>query len=485
MLDVKKEEIYFMSAYEMVDKIKSQELTSEEITEIIIERIEKINPIINAYCTPTFELARETAKNADKAVKEGNKLGLLHGIPTSIKDETDTKGIRTTYGSYLFENNVPREDEAVVKRLRDAGIVLLGKTNTPAFGYKGETDNLIFGVTKNPWNLERTTGGSSGGAASAVVSGLGPIGIGSDGGGSIRIPSCFCGLYGLKSTFGRVPQSTMKLMGYLGTFTHKGLLVRYVKDAALVLDVIAGQDDSDRYSVPRPNYSYVEKLDEKPTKLKIGYSLDLGFAEALDPEVEKSVLNGIQKFEEFSWSIGKIRIRLRNPESTFLTIWSAGFAYTLGPYLETAKEKMDPGLVDLINLGFTFSTKEIKIAEIQRETIYEEICKIFKKVDILITPTVACPAFELGKSEVIDEETMKTGIIVNGKNMTIAGWFPFTYPFNASGHPAATIPCGWSKNGLPIGMQIVGKRFDELTVLQVSKAFEDIAPWQDKKPMFN
>lgn len=323
---MKKEEICYMSAYDMGVKIKNQEISSEEITEIIIERIEKINPIINAYCTPTFELARDTARRADKAVKDSEKLGLLHGIPTSIKDETETKGIRTTYGSYLFENNVPRNDEAFVKRMRDAGIVLLGKTNTPAFGYKGETDNLIFGVTKNPWNLERTTGGSSGGAAGAVASGLGPIGIGSDGGGSIRIPSCFCGLYGLKSTFGRVPQSGMKLMGYLGTFVHKGPLVRHVKDAALVLDVIAGQDDSDRYSIPKPNYSYVEKLDEKPNKLKIGYSLDLGFAEALDPEVEKSVLDGIQKFEEFGWSIEKSRIKLRNPESTFETIWSSGFA---------------------------------------------------------------------------------------------------------------------------------------------------------------
>ena len=484
MLEIKKKEICYMSAYEMADKIKNQEITSEEITEIIIERIEKINPIINAYCTPTFELARDMAKKADKAVKEGEKLGLLQGVPISIKDETETKGIRTTYGSLLFQNNVPREDEAVVKRLKDAGIVILGKTNTPAFGYKGETDNLIFGVTKNPWNLERTTGGSSGGAAGAVASGLGPIGIGSDGGGSIRIPSCFCGLFGLKPTYGRVPQNSMKMMGYLGTFVHKGPLVRYVKDAALVLDVIAGQDDSDRYSVPKPRYSYVEKFDEKPNKLKIGYSLDLGFAEALDPEVEKFVLNGIQKFEEFGWLVEKSRIKLRNPESIFITIWSSGFAYSLGPYLESVKEKMDRGLVDMINLGLSFSTKELKIAEIQREMIYEEICNIFRKIDILITPTLACPAFELGKSQ-INMETMKTNINIDGKNVSSTGWLPFTYPFNASGHPAASIPCGWSSNGLPIGMQIVGKKFDELTVLQVSKAFEDVAPWQDKTPKFD
>ena len=482
---MKKDEICFLSAHEMREKVRTQEITSQEITDIIIERIEKVNPIINAYCTPTFELARETARKADEAVKNDKKLGLLHGIPLSVKDETETRKIRTTYGSLLFENNVPREDEAVVRRIREAGCVILGKTNTPAFGYKGETDNRIFGVTKNPWNLERTPGGSSGGAATAVASGLGPIGLGSDGGGSIRIPSCFCGIYGLKSTFGRVPQNTMNLMGYLGTFVHKGPLVRNVTDAALVLDVIAGQDDSDRYSVPKPNFSYVEMLEDVPRDLKIGYSFDLGFAQALEPEVEKSVLDGIQKFEEFGWSIEKSKIKLRDPESTFSIIWSTGFAYTLGPYLETAEEKMDPGLIDLIKLGYKFSTKEIKIAEIQREIIYQEICKVFKKFDVLITPTLACPAFELGKSEVVEKGTGKTGIIINGKQVSPEGWLPFTYPFNASGHPAASIPCGWTSDGLPIGMQIVGNRFDELMVLQVSKAYEDVNPWQERKPAFN
>jgi len=474
-----------MSACEMAEKIKTQELTSFEITEIIIERIEKINPIINAYCTPTFDLARKIAKKADEAVKKGGKMGLLHGIPVSIKDETETKGIRTTFGSKAFENNIARKDETVVRRLKDAGAVILGKTNTPAYGYKGETDNLIFGVTKNPWNLERTPGGSSGGAAAAVASGLGPIGIGSDGGGSIRIPSCFCGLFGLKSTFGRVPQNSMKLFGNFGTFVHKGPLVRYVKDAALVLDIIAGQDESDRYSVPNPNFSYLERLNDTPKKIKIGYSLDLGFAEALDPEVEMSVMNGIQKFEEFGWSTEKSKIKLRNPESLFSTLWSSGMAYTLGPLLEEWQDKTEPDLLALINLGLSFSEKELKIAEVQREMVYSDICRAFKKIDILITPTLACPAFELGKSSMIEKETGKTGVIVNGKNMTPSGWLPFTYPFNMSGHPAASIPCDWSSDGLPIGMQIVGKRFDELTVLQVSKAFEELAPWQDRKPKFN
>jgi len=482
---MEKEDKCYMSAYEIRKKIKNQEITSEEITEIIIERIEKINPIINAYCTPTFDLARTLSKNADQAVKKGEKLGLLHGVPISIKDETETKGIRTTYGSKLMEDNIPGTDATIIKRLRDAGVVILGKTNTPAFGYKGETDNLIFGITKNPWNLDRTPGGSSGGAASAVASGLSPIATGSDGGGSIRIPSSFCGVFGIKATFGRVPQNIMQTSGYLGTFVHKGPIVRYVKDAALVLDIIAGQDDSDRYSVPKPNYSYLERINETPKKIKIGYSFDLGFAEALDTEVENSVLNGIQKFEKFGWSIDNCSTKLKNPESLMTTIWSSGFCYSLGRFLSDWEDKMDPGLVKLIKLGLSYSTEQLKFAEIQREMIYADICQIFKKFDILITPTMPCPAFEIGKSRIFEEDTKKTGIVINGKKMSPNGWIPFTYPFNISGHPAASIPCGWSSEGLPIGMQIVGKRFDELTVLQVSRVFEEVAPWQDKKPNFD
>ena len=481
---MKKEDICFMSACEMAEKIKTQELTSQEIIETIIERIQKINPIINAYCTPTLELAREMAKEADERVKEGKKLGTLNGIPISIKDETEVEGIRTTFGSKIFENNKPRRDDIVVKRARNAGIVILGKTNTPAFGFKGETDNLIFGVTKNPWNLERTPGGSSGGAAAAVTSGLSPLAIGSDGGGSIRIPSSFCGTYGLKPTFGRVPQSGMLLFGYLGTLVHKGPIVRFVKDAALLLDVLVGEHFTDRYSLPKPNYSYLEKLNDKPRKLRIGYSLDLGFAEALDPIVEKSVLDAIQKFEQLNWSVEKSKIKVKNPEPLFWTLWASGFGYTFQPFLKKWKDKMDPDFVEIIKIGLNYSPVDLKMAEVQREMIYINISRLLKDFDIIITPTVACPAFEIGKSGIYDRETMKSDIFINQKRVSMLGWLSFTYPFNISGHPAASIPCGWTSDGLPIGMQIVGKRFDELTVLQASKAFEDMSPWQDKKPIF-
>ena len=489
-MKMNKEDICFMSASEMREKIKTQELTSQEITEVIIERIEKINPIINAYCTPTFELAREMAKKANIAVKKGEKLGLLHGIPISIKDNTETKGIKTTFGCIAYEHYVPEEDEIVVKRVKDAGAIILGKTNTPAFGYKGVTDKILFGATKNPWNLEKTSGGSSGGAAAAVAAGISPLAIGSDGGGSIRIPSSFCGVYGLKPHFGRIPHPDMRLAGYLGTFVHKGPIVRYVKDAAFMLDVLAGPDDIDRYSLPKPNFSYLEKLEEKPTALKIGYSFDMGFIRIIDEEVKQSVLDAIHKFEQFDWIVEKSdhinlkssnenilgKITIRMPELVMWVIWTNGFAYSSKKLFKKWEDKLDPELVQNIKAGLNYSIDDIKSAELHREFIYSNVCQHFKEYDILITPTLACPAFRLGVSNA--EE-------INGKPVGPGAWMHYTYPFNMSGHPAASIPCGWSSDGLPIGMQIVGNRFDELTVLQVSKAFEEVAPWQDKKPIFN
>lgn len=493
---MKKEEIVYMPAYKMLDAIKRQELTSEEVTEIIIERIEKINPIINAYCTTTFDLAREAAKEADMAVKKGEPLGLLHGIPTSIKDEVETKGIRSTFGCVIFENYIPTEDDVAVARLKDAGIVMLGKTNLPPFGYAPITDNLIFGKTRNPWNLERTPGGSSGGAAAAVAAGLGPLALGGDGGGSIRIPSSFCGTYGIKPTFGRVPHLFAKLGGTAATISQGGPIVRCVKDAALMLDVIVGEHYSDKYSIPKPDYSFLERLDEVPNKLKIGYSFDLGNVMAIDPEVKKSVLGGIDKLKQFDWVVeesnlidlkksdktmlGVKRPRVRSPFLILGTIWSTSFAHILDitKLLNKWKDKIDPTLATMIKMGEAFSAKDIKVAELQMEMLNENIAEHFKKYDILITPATTIPAVGI-------DNTLLDLVEVDGKKVSTNDWVSFTYPFNISGHPAASIPCGWHSTGLPIGMQIVGKRYDEVSVLQVSKAFEEVAPWQDKKPSLN
>ena len=469
---MKKEEICYMSACNMAEKIRTQEISSLEITETIIERIQKINPIINAYCTTTFEIAKEMAKKADERVKKGEKMGTINGIPTSLKDIIETEGIKTTYGSKMYENFAPEEDAIVVKRLKDAGCVIMGKTNTPEFAFSGITDNPVFGVSKNPWNLERTTGGSTGGGAAAIASGLGPLAVGTDAGGSIRIPSALCGIYGLKPSFGRVPTYPYVIL-HSRTINHYGPLVRYVEDAALMLDVMKGPDDNDRLSLPDQNISYLDSIDNKSNKLKIGYSLDLGYAKVLDPDVEKCVLNSIDKFEQFGWTTEQAKIKIRKAEMAFYTLYTVDFGYDLKPKFKEWKDKIDPDLLKLAEGGLGYSGIDVMRAMDQRRIIYDTINSFFKEYDILITPTTAIPAFELG---------IMYPPVINGKNVSPTGWQPFTLPFNLTGHPAGTVPCGWSSEGLPIGMQIVGKRFDELTVLQVSKAFQDIAPWQEKTP---
>ena len=475
MVGMNKEEICFLSAWEMKEKIKNQEITSLEVTEAIIERIEKINPIINAYCTPTFDLAREMAKKADGAVKKGEKLGLLHGIPTSIKDLMFTKGIRTTFGSLMYENFIPEEDDIAVERLKSAGCVILGKTNTPELGYAGSTHNRVFGETKNPWKLDRTSGGSTGGGGAAVACGLGPLALGNDGGGSVRHPASLCGVYGLKPSLGRVP--IYPNICFHGTgYVSYGPLSNYVKDAALMLDVMKGPHDADRFSLPVEKINYIEHIDKKPDKLKIGYSLDLGYAKVIDTEVEKSVIDSVEKFEKYGWTVEKIKMKMRKPEMSFYTLYTSDFYYDLKPKFKEWRDKLDPELVRMAEASSGYSANEVMRALDQREKIYGAIYEIFKTYDILVTPTTAIPAFKLG---------LMFPPQINGRNVSPTGWMPFSFPFNLTGHPAASIPCGWSSEDLPIGMQIVGNRFNEMLVLQVSKAFEEIQPWQDKRPKFD
>ncbi len=474
-----KEDICFLSAYQMREKIETQELTSEEITEIIIERIEKINPFINAYCTPTFKLARETAKKSDLSIKNGEKLGLLNGIPTSIKDLMQTKGIRTTYGSKLYENFIPEQDDIVVQRLMKAGCVILGKTNTPEFGHMGLTNNKIFGETKNPWDQEKNSGGSSGGAASAVASGLGPLALGSDGGGSIRVPSSLCGVYGLKPTYGRIPSYPRIGIAFM-TMDHYGPIVRYVRDAALMLNVMKGYHPADRNSYPCDNIDYLEILNDRPKKLKIGYSMNLGFFKALDNEVRENILDNIHKFEQFNWEVEEVKLKIKNPELAMKSLVSIGYAYDLQKEFHTRPKDLSPDLIATIRLGLDNNPISIGKANEQRKQVYEVLYQYFKNYDILITPTTPCPAF---KPEYLESGTNYP--IINNKALSIISWVSFTYPFNMSGLPAASIPSGWNSSGLPIGMQIVGSRFDEKTVLQVSKAYEEVSPWQEKRPQFN
>jgi len=457
-----KEDICFMSAVDMGEKIRSQELTSVEITETIIERIEKINPIINAYCTPTFDIARDMAKKADDAVKKGEKLGFLHGIPTSIKDLMETKGVRTTYGSKVYENFIPEEDAISVGRLKDAGIIFLGKTNTPEFGHREMTENLIFGVTKNPWDLERICGGSSGGAAVAAAAGISPLALGSDGGGSIRVPCCFCGVYGIKPNFGRIPRNVTQLT--FSDLSHHGPIVRYVRDAALMLDAMAGPHYLDKNSYLQKEGSFLDALNERPKKLKIGYSLNLGFPKILNKDVEKAFLESVHKFEQFDWSVEKVKIKLKKAHKILGILYMPALVHDFKPILDEWRDKLSPSLLLQLNIAPNVTLSQLMEAHSMRLELEKTIYQYFQNFDILLSPTATIIAPKLDELLQMD---------------------PLSTPFNLSWNPAASIPCGWSREGVPIGMQIVGRKLDEKTVFQVSQAFEEISPWQDKRPTYN
>lgn len=462
-------EICYMPVTEIVAAIKTRKLSPVEVMDAVLSRIERLNPRINAYCTLATDDARQQAKEAEDRVMRGGELGPLHGVPFSIKDLIFTKGIRTTGGSRIFQNFIPEQDAIVVERLKEGGAIIVGKTNTPEFGHKGVTDNQLFGTTANPWNLEYTPGGSSGGAAASVAAGMGPLAIGTDGGGSIRIPSTFCGVFGLKPSYGRVP----KYPGFPGweTLSHNGPITRTVRDAALVMEVIAGRDDRDRNSLSETGLHYLSSLDNNLTGLKIAWSPDLGYA-TVDPQVLEITSAAAGTFSNLGCILESADPEVSSPGAIFSTIWGVSYATIWKDKLAEWRDQMDPGLVAMIERSQDRLAMEYGRACIDRVAFWDKIRPFFETYDLLLTPTLAVPPFKLGSSAPVE---------IAGVSRPM-DWLAFTYPFNLTGQPAASVPCGWTDDGLPVGLQIIGRRFDDVTVLRAAAAFEEASPWADKRP---
>jgi aspartyl-tRNA(Asn)/glutamyl-tRNA(Gln) amidotransferase subunit A len=464
-MDMTKQDICWMSAADLARAIKTKKLSPVEVIRTFLERIESVNPMINAYVTVTADSALEEARKAERKVMKGGKPGPLHGVPVSVKDLIFTKGVRTTFGSKLLEDFVPDEDAVVVSRLKKAGAIVLGKTNTSEFGFKPLTDNLVFGVTRNPWNLERSCGGSSGGAAASVAAGLGPLAVGADGGGSIRIPSSCCGVFGMKPQHGRVPRYPAFSGGEL--VTHEGPITRTVRDAALMLDVIAGYHWGDGYSLPAPVSSFAKSLGRGVKGLKIAWSPDLGFA-TVDSEVKKICERAANKFSQMGAEVEEAHPGFENPEVHIGNIFggdAVAALSVLGP-VENIIDKVTP-----LTAAMLFVSGELKASDYARTLFAKHEMalksgKFFRKYDLLLTPTVAGPPLPVDRDDPI--EFLK--------------WIPFTPVFNFTGQPAASIPAGWTKNGLPVGLQIVGRQYDEYTVFRAAAAFEQASPWTQRKP---
>jgi Asp-tRNA(Asn)/Glu-tRNA(Gln) amidotransferase A subunit family amidase len=464
------DEMFWRSALELAAAIRAKQVSPVEIAEATLARIAELNPRLNAFCLITPDVALRDAREAEIAVVKGEPIGPLHGVPVSLKDVIFTRGVRTTGGSRLFAEAVPEEDAIAVSRLRAAGAVILGKTNTSELGHKAVTDNPLFGVTRNPWNLELTPGGSSGGAAAAVASGLGPLALGTDGGGSVRIPAAFCGVYGLKPSWGRVPQHPSfpgwEHVGVIGPIT------RTVRDAALVLDAIAGDDDRDRHSLPRESGSYVESCDEQIKGLHVAWTPDLGYA-TVDPAVQALCENAAAEFEALGCHVEVVNPGWEDSEEIFRTIVAAQFYAHWSDQLPAQEAQLDPSLVKFIRRGGAVSTRDYVLAMDRARVYWHEAQTFLQRFDLLLTPTVAVTPFAAGQPAPRE---------IAGQAISALGWMPFTFPFNLTGQPAASVPAGFSDDGLPVGLQIIGRRNADRTVLAASAAYEAACPWSERHP---
>src|SRR5262245_38768452 len=450
-------DLVWRSALDLAALIRAKAVSPVEVVDAVLARVEQLNPRLNCFCTVTAEEARDAALAAEAAVMTGEALGPLHGVPFSVKDLVWTRRILTTGGSRLFADHVPEEDAVVVERLKGAGGVILGKTNTPEFGHKGVTDSPLFGITRNPWNLDLTPGGSSGGAGAAVAGGLGPLAVGTDDGGSIRIPASFCGIYGLKPSFGRVPQYP-RFRGW-ETFSHTGPMTRTVRDAALMLDAIAGPDDRDRHSVPgEAGSSFLEACDGGIAGLSVAWSPDMGHA-AVDPEVVDLCAQAAERFESLGCHVEVVTPTWDNPEDIFRVLAAAESHAAWGAELADRAEQLDRSLVAFLRFGGGITLEQYMRAAHARHELWTDVQRFLARFDLLITPTVAVPPFPVGRPGVKE---------IDGRPVSPLGWMSFTYPFNLTGQPAASIPVGFTAAGLPVGLQIVGRRNGDRTVLAAS-----------------
>ncbi len=462
-------DLCYLPATELAARVRRRELAAGEVVDAFLARIERVNPRLNAYCTITADAARAAARAVDVALGRGDPVGPLAGVPVSIKDLLLTKGIRTTRGSLLDADYVPTEDAPVVERLHAAGAILLGKTNTPELGWKAATDNRLFGPTRNPWNPERTAGGSSGGAAAAVAAGLGPLAIGTDGGGSIRIPASFCGIFGLKPTFGLVP---VYPASYAEALSHTGPLTRTVADAVLMLTVIAGLDQRDRNSYPIGALDLRADLNRGIAGVRVAWSPNLGQG-IVDPEALTAAEGAAQRFAELGCLVEEATPDLTGAGPAWQLLFYSGISAGLIARPPGWEEKIDPGLREIVEGTRRASALDLATAYQTRARVYDAVRRFFERYDLLLTPSFAVPPWPIGRNW--PEE-------VAGRPVAAAEVAGLTQPFNLTGQPAATVPCGWTADGLPLGLQIVGRRHEDALVLRAAAAYEALAPWTERRP---
>lgn len=460
-------DLAYLTATELIASYAKRELSPVEATQAALDRVDAVNEAVNAFCLVDADRAMASARESEKRWQRGEPVGLVDGVPTSIKDLFLTRGWPTLRGSRTVDPDQKWSvDSPCVARLRESGAVLLGKTTTSEFGWRAVTDNALTGVTRNPWDPARTPGGSSGGSAAAVALGMGPLSVGSDDGGSVRIPAAFCGIFGIKPTYGRIPLYP----SLLGTFSHAGPMTRTVDDAALLLDVVTAPDSRDWSALAPPVESYLAALDAGVRGRRIAFSADLGYV-PVDPEVAALVRAAVAAFGELDAVVAEEHPGFTDPIDACAVLYNSVAAKVVEPLPEHVWELLDPDLEEICRQGAMYSALDYLEATAQQMDLGVRMGAFHERYDLLVTPTVPIPAFAVGVNAPDGWDKSR-----------LPSWFPFTYPFNLTQQPAATVPCGFTSAGLPVGLQIVGARHADALVMAAAKAFQEAWPWQDRRP---
>jgi Asp-tRNAAsn/Glu-tRNAGln amidotransferase A subunit and related amidases len=458
--------------------IRKGEVSASEMTQAALERMAQREPQIQAFCTATPERALQQAAAVDAKRARGETLGAFAGVPLAVKDLICTAGVKTTSGSAAYADFIPEEDDITVERLLAADAVLLGKTTAPEFGYSGVGHNPLFPSPRNPWDLSKTPGGSSAGSGAALAARLCPIALGSDGGGSVRIPAAHCGVYGFKASMGRVPlwpgcrDERYPGVSSWESLEHIGPMTRTVRDSALMMSVMAGPDMRDRHSIPCSDVDWLGALEKPLSGLRIAFSADFGYV-AVDKEVRDVVTNAARKFaHELGAELEEVDPGIADEGATFAAL--VAFESDLTGMRQMQSElgsRMSPHLSAMLQRDWRAET--FTDANTARKKICNQLWRFMQGYDLLITPTLAVPPFPLN---------MQGPEIIDGRMVRSDHWLSFCYPFNFTGQPAASVPAGFTASGLPIGLQIVGRHLDDGLVLAASAAFEHIQPWNHLYP---
>ena len=456
----------YMTALELKSGIATREISPVELVEDSLRRMEALEPTLNCFAATTPEMALDAAREAERA--PGGERGPLHGLPVSVKDLIAVGGVECAFGSKVMAGNVAAADAPSVERARAGGACVIGKTTTSEFGCKAVGDSPLTGITPNAWNRRKTSGGSSCGAATSVAAGITPFALGTDGGGSVRIPCALSGLFGIKAQFARVPVYPVSATP---TLAHVGPIARTVRDAALLLSAIAGHDRRDPFGVAGPVPDFLAACERPVRGLRLAWSPTLGYARPTE-EVRRVVESAVELFEDLGCTVDLVDDVIgKDPVDMWMAEFYAGVGTRLKDVLANSPDELDPAVAGVLSNALDQELGDYYAKVFERYDFREKMRTFFEDYDLLLTPTLPVAAFDVGLD--VPPELPDRNIV---------SWVFYTYPFNLTGHPAASIPAGWTGDGLPVGMQMVSKTLAEEDIFRAAAAFEAARPWADRRP---